>query len=201
MSLLKITTTPIEYEIKIERAKLQAKENNPQDLQDYQDAVRSQARNRARVSRPVAAQNTQKINEGAKSTTDFQNAARMRTAGKAVATTAANLVSNNISTAAENAKQTAGIETTEQKQMDFSSGLTNNVDFVLDDDMFVESFDTSNLTANSTQEWTVAKNDMEFVPGRFQMDIVQLPKVSIEYMGDFQYFPASANPDYEAPKA
>jgi len=38
MSLLKITTTPIEYEIKIERAKLRAKEQDVADIKRAQAA-------------------------------------------------------------------------------------------------------------------------------------------------------------------
>lgn len=198
MSLLKITTTPIEYEIKVERAKLRTKSNDPQSIEDYQETAR-QIRGQSRVNRAVTPQNVARLDESTQKTESFQNAARMRTAGKPVATETSNLVTDKIANASETAMQTAGVEASADKQVNFSSGLTDDTEFIIDEDMFVNSYDLSGMTSTLPQEWTVTKNDMEFVPGRFQMDIVQLPKVSIEYTGGFQYVPASADPNYEKP--
>ena len=43
----------------------------------------------------------------------------------------------------------------------------------------------------------MSKNELEFVPGRFKMEITQFPEVNIEYTGGFMYVPASADPEYE----
>lgn len=45
-------------------------------------------------------------------------------------------------------------------------------------------------------DWQVQKNVMEYVPGKYQMDILQYPKVEIEYLGSPTYVPPSADPNY-----
>jgi hypothetical protein len=54
---------------------------------------------------------------------------------------------------------------------------------------FVTKFDLSSLMQSSVNadwntEWNSSRREMEFVPGRFQMEITQYPKVTIEYLGD-----------------
>ncbi len=46
-------------------------------------------------------------------------------------------------------------------------------------------------------EWHVLKNTMEYIPGKIAMNITQYPSVSIEYLGEPIYAPPSANPNYE----
>ncbi len=46
-------------------------------------------------------------------------------------------------------------------------------------------------------DWEVNQNIMNYVPGKFEMVIKQYPKVLIEYLGDPNYVPPSANPNYE----
>ncbi|MEG1686297.1 MAG: DUF6470 family protein [Angelakisella sp.] len=47
-------------------------------------------------------------------------------------------------------------------------------------------------------DWKIAQSAMEFVPGRFSVEITQYPKLNIEYIGKPIYVPASADPDYQA---
>ena len=46
-------------------------------------------------------------------------------------------------------------------------------------------------------DWQIMKNLMDYVPGKFRMQILEYPKVSIEYLGEPNYVPPSANPDFE----
>lgn len=46
-------------------------------------------------------------------------------------------------------------------------------------------------------DWNVHRNIMEFVPGKFQLNITQYPRVEIEYVGDPNYIPPSSDPNYE----
>lgn len=46
-------------------------------------------------------------------------------------------------------------------------------------------------------DWQVQKNIMEYVPGKYQMDILQYPKIEIEYLGTPTYVPPSSDPNYE----
>ena len=61
-----------------------------------------------------------------------------------------------------------------------------------------------NLDYQPTQlefDWQTMKNSMEYVPGKYQMDILQYPKVQIEYLGTPTYVPPSADPNYEEQSA
>lgn len=45
-------------------------------------------------------------------------------------------------------------------------------------------------------DWQVLKNTMDYIPGKFQMEILQYPKIEIEYLGEPNYVPPSASPNY-----
>lgn len=47
-------------------------------------------------------------------------------------------------------------------------------------------------------EFKLSKGDFEFIPGSIEMNITQYPDVIIEYIGKPIYVPASADPDYVA---
>ncbi|MDR0469255.1 MAG: DUF6470 family protein [Peptococcaceae bacterium] len=49
-------------------------------------------------------------------------------------------------------------------------------------------------------EWQVLRDVMNYVPGSVRMTILQQPKVNIEYMGNPMYIPPSADPDYVDPE-
>jgi hypothetical protein len=49
-----------------------------------------------------------------------------------------------------------------------------------------------------SMDWDVhTRPNFEFIPGKVEFIINQMPKVEIEYVGDPLYFPKSANPNYE----
>lgn len=45
-------------------------------------------------------------------------------------------------------------------------------------------------------QWQLDKNVMEYIPGKAQLIIEQLPRVDIEYTGSPNYVPPSSAPDY-----
>ena len=47
-------------------------------------------------------------------------------------------------------------------------------------------------------EWEIMRNILNYVPGSIRMTILQQPSIEIEYMGGAMYFPPSANPEHEA---
>lgn len=51
--------------------------------------------------------------------------------------------------------------------------------------------------ASVEQNWNIEKNKMEYVPGKYHMEITQFPEVKIEYVGGMNYVPPSSAPDYE----
>lgn len=58
-------------------------------------------------------------------------------------------------------------------------------------------FDMSYTPVTQTFDWQMAKNTMEFIPGKFTMNIMQYPEVRIKYLGKPNYVPPSAAPDYQ----
>ncbi|MCI8649707.1 MAG: hypothetical protein HFG20_06290 [Anaerotruncus sp.] len=47
-------------------------------------------------------------------------------------------------------------------------------------------------------EWQIEQNVMNYVPGKFHIEVLQYPKIEIEYLGEPVYVPASAAPGYES---
>jgi len=61
--------------------------------------------------------------------------------------------------------------------------------------------DTDYIAASTQTDWEINQNVLDYVPGKFQMIIEQYPQVKIEYLGEPNYVPPSANPNYEEPVA
>lgn len=66
----------------------------------------------------------------------------------------------------------------------------------------VVSFDNGKLSINysmdgSGGEFMLDESQFEFVPGKIEVIINQMPGIEIEYLGDPIYFPRSADPNYE----
>ncbi len=51
--------------------------------------------------------------------------------------------------------------------------------------------------ASIEQNWDIEKNKMEYIPGKYHMEITQFPEVKVEYVGGMNYVPPSSAPDYE----
>lgn len=45
--------------------------------------------------------------------------------------------------------------------------------------------------------WKIMESTMDYVPGKFQMEILQYPKITIQYLGEPNYVPPSASPNYK----
>ena len=50
--------------------------------------------------------------------------------------------------------------------------------------------------AHLEMNWTLAKAQLNYVPGKFEVEIEQYPDVQIEYLGSPSYVPPSADPNY-----
>lgn len=181
MSLLKITTTPIEYEIKIERAKLRAKE---QDVAEIKKAQAAQIRKQQSADYKTDPSIVKEAQRAAQSSESYKTVARARVNSSGVRST----------TSAEITKF-SGQSITSDDQLranadSFDNVFTSVLHFAdYDSTDFVEKFDMSSFIGNNVKNelnyaWNSSKREMEFVPGRFQMEITQYPKVTIEYLGN-----------------
>ena len=52
--------------------------------------------------------------------------------------------------------------------------------------------------AKTNYHWNIKDNQYEYIPGSVRMRIIEKGDVSIEYIGDPNYVPPSANPNYES---
>ncbi len=46
-------------------------------------------------------------------------------------------------------------------------------------------------------DWHIMRNQMDYIPGKYQMNITQYPQVQIEYLGEPYYVPPSSAPNYQ----
>ena len=181
MSLLKITTTPIEYEIKIERAKLRAKE---QDVAEIKRAQAAQIRKQQTADYKTDPSIVKEAQKGAETSENFRSLARARVNQTGVRST----------TSAEITKFSGQSITSDDQLLanthSFDNVFTSVLHFAdFDSSDFVTKFDMSSLINSPdnndwNSSWNSSRREMEFVPGRFQMEITQYPKVTIEYLGN-----------------
>lgn len=194
--LLRITSTPIQYQYQVERARLEMKQ-----------AQNAQMRSRFK---PATLDMRQKNIEVRLDTTEARRSIGLENVG------------DKISQAAQKGLQVADSATDQYAKEGLAMAVPNGMSIaqiisqkILQENSFntttvflptsgpAISWDpaTLNIQYNASQlntEFTVQQNVMNFVPGKFQIIIEQYPKVQIEYLGDPNYVPPSANPNYTA---
>ena len=50
--------------------------------------------------------------------------------------------------------------------------------------------------SSSETDWQIMQNQMEYIPGKFHLNILQYPDVQVEYLAGPNYVPPSADPEY-----
>lgn len=200
MQLLKIKTTPIEYEIKIEHAELKQSQEQPRAERRTENAKLD-----------INTRDTQMRVDSSR----MRRNLNMKPNSEFIGENADKGVQNAMQKSAEYAqigKQLSQIQNGAKVSDVYRNKLLNEL--VSDSNVNVQvtqlgdpditwtppTIDLSYIKGDITTEWQVNKSEMEYVPGRFHMDIIQMPKVSIEYVGGPRYVPASADPNYEGEK-
>ena len=187
MQLINITSTPIEYKINIEAARLEMKQSdNPR----YQ-----MTQNQGRMN--IDAKNIQVRLDS----TRLRESLNLRDPGafaRYYGSQGQQTAYENIGERVQFGNQISQIQIVQQKALQQPTTYTT----------FIPSagWDISwqpqelNLDYQPTEmnfDWQVQKNIMEYVPGKYQMDILQYPKIEIEYLGTPTYVPPSSDPNYE----
>ena len=195
MQLLKITSIPIQYQIQIERARLEMRTEGNLDATVNRRPSQLQTRSRNIQMR--------------QDSTEMFASLDIKSIGR------------RIQEAAQQRKQ-AGMELTGQYAMDANKLGQKDMDIsqIVADKLFsrAESLDSKLVFLPSVGpaitwqpsdlqnsydpgavdfDWEVVRNAMDYVPGKFKMDILQYPKVQIEYLGEPNYVPRSSAPDYQ----
>lgn len=191
--LLQITTIPIQYELKIQKAQIQRKSGDVQlqitrdkgGLHIESEPVKIQIdTSRARSSVvPTTRQAMQQIAQKGKQAAQDATA-RYASEGKMLL----------------RAKMGEGSQVLQQiiqgrtalPTGEFQLGFipTAGADLQATDPQFTIEYQMDKLNF----DWRLNKGDFEFIPGKVEMNIVQRPEVKIEYLGKPMYVP----PSYEA---
>lgn len=87
-----------------------------------------------------------------------------------------------------------------QQRMMQSADITTQTEFIPSGKVRL-SYQPSDLSldyhAGSVEtEWQKQQNVMNYIPGKFSIEILQYPKVTVEWLGSPTYVPPSADPNY-----
>lgn len=198
MQLLQITVTPTRYELEIERAKLEYK-------QDFQPGASVQ------TTPPELKINT----ENGVMRLDTYEA--RKSLGFAT-------IGDRIKTGAENGKR--AILETMRERADMGNQMSNIHEGVTIGDIVKQkmqqttptqtvfipssgasmSYEPSEIRMSyqkgkTDYDWDIKRNSMSYVPGSVKLKIIEKGGIDVEYMGSPIYFPRSADPNYKEPAA
>ena len=198
MQLINITSTPIEYKINIEPGRLEMKQadNARQKMTSFPSELSIQSRNievRLDSTRMRASLNLRNPGEFAR----YYGSQGMQTAYENIGDRVQ--FGNKISQIQD------GVSISQVVQQKMLEQPTTYTTFIPSAGIDISwQPQQLNLDYQPTQlefDWQTMKNSMEYVPGKYQMDILQYPKVQIEYLGTPTYVPPSADPNYEEQSA
>ena len=198
MQLINITSTPIEYKINIEPGRLEMKQadNARQKMTSFPSELSIQSRNievRLDSTRMRASLNLRTPGEFAR----YYGSQGMQTAYENIGDRVQ--FGNQISQIQD------GVSISQVVQQKMLEQPTTYTTFIPSAGIDISwQPQQLNLDYQPTQlefDWQTMKNSMEYVPGKYQMDILQYPKVQIEYLGTPTYVPPSADPNYEEQSA
>ncbi len=199
MQLLEITTVPAKYELEIEHARLEMR----QDFQPSADVTQEYARLHLKTQPAELHIDTYE----ARKSLGFASAKDIIYNG---ARKGAQSIQDKTRQYVEQGKQMAqiekGIHVTDIVKREQSSKLNPPLQTVFLPSASAEisyqegslhtSFDEGELEYN----WDIMKNVMNYVPGSVRMKILEYPRVEIKYVGSPLYIPPSSDPNYVEPE-
>lgn len=198
MQLINISSTPIEYKINIEPARLEMKQadNARQKMTLDPSRLSIQSRNievRLDSTRMRASLNLRDPGEFARYYGSQGNQTAYENIGDRVQ------FGNQIAQIAD------GVSISQVVQQKALQQPTTYTTFIpsagVDMSWQPADLNLDYKPADLSFDWQTMKNIMEYVPGKYQMEILQYPKVSVEYLGTPTYVPPSADPNYEEKSA
>lgn len=198
MQLLKITNIPIEYNLSIEPARLEVKQAQNPRYQTNRDPsqMNIHAENiqvRLDTTQLRASLNQRNPNDFARYYGEKGNQAAYRAVGDAVQF-------GNQMTRIQDGVTIS--EIVRQKMLENPTTYTTflpsaGTDISWQPQELNLDYDPGSVTF----DWETMRNLMDYVPGKFQMNITQYPEVRIEYLGEPVYVPPSSSPTYEEESA
>ena len=192
--LINITTVPIQYELKIQNARLQYKASTAEvEISRNKGGMRIK-------SRPVKLNIDSFEARNSVVPTTARSVAQTAQQGKASAyeATAQLAQEGQLMLKAKIGEDVLGqifSNRLQQPTGEFELGFTPSEPVEL-------SYEAGDLIINYQMDklnfdWKVANGNFEFVPGDIELSITQHPEVRIEYVGGPIYVPPSADPNFE----
>lgn len=192
--LIKITTVPIQYELKVNNARLEYSRSSA-ELEIHKNEGGLSIKSRP-VKLNINSFNARNSVVPTTATSVKQAAEKGQQA--AYSATAQMVQEGNLLLKADIGQDAIGQilqQRTAQPTGEFQLGFTPSAPVDID-------YEAPDLTINYEMDklnfdLKVANGNFEFIPGDIEMSITQRPQVLIEYIGGPIYVPKSANPDYE----
>ena len=189
--LLRITTTPMKYELEIEHAKLEYKQEEPSAQYNNTPAKLTVA-NSSDVSVNISTYQARK-SLGLMDSADFtsQNASASQQA-----------LTQKIGEYAQIGSEMSQIQNGVSVGDIYRQKMLDSTNYQLYSAFLPStgaeiSWNPAQLNMNyqagsSSVDWDVSQNEFNFIPGSVRMKVTQLAAVNIEYLGGPLYFPPSA---------
>lgn len=194
MQLIKIKTIPIEYDIKIENARLVVADSEPARINQKSTPLRVTHKTENAKMRMDSSAMRSSI--GMKTPADVAREAPAKTQQTANSVTTDFVQQGNAMT---EQGMTIG-QYMKQKMlndMKTQTAITSVPSAPVDISWEPATIETN--VQKSEVDMSVQRPvcEMEFIPSSYSLEIKQLAEVEIEYIGGFQYVPPSSDPDYE----
>lgn len=173
MQLLKITSTPIEYKIKTHDGEYKEKEKT--------DNVDSSSSNNSSGNQQICytvslSTNNLKLADGQTFVSD--------SAMKSQQTSSGNIIYNKA-------------DIIKAQNADTKSPKKDDEVLVKPNKSSAKNTNSTKLTEEIVEETVEEEAGKEYVPGFVELEVLERPKVDIEYLGGFTYVPESSDPDYK----
>lgn len=194
MQLIRITTTPIEYELSTERARLEIVQDQVQAKMDTAPGLMEMRRKPTEV-RMDSFEFRKSIGLKSVATVSKEEAERGK---QAVLESMANYA--DVGNTLLHIEKGGNIPDTAFSQYfqratkgDLVLVPTSPIDISWEEGSLEMNFNPAKLNI----QWQPGRAKMKFVPGSVKMVIKQMPSIHFEYLGGFNYVPPSADPDYK----
>lgn len=194
MQLLKIKTIPLEYDVKIQNAKLSVEHTESAKLSQHTTPLQINMKTENVKVRMDYSE--MRSSMGMKTPADVAREAPAKTQQTANEVTAEYVRQGNAMT-----KQGMTISQYVKQRILNESVLDTNIGVApavpVDISWEPASTKASVKKSGVDIDWSKAARKMEFIPSSFKLVVRQLADVEIEYIGGPQYVPPSADPNFE----
>lgn len=193
MQLLKITNIPIKFKIETEAAHLQMKQADnakPEYKIDQPDMKIHTQNIQVRLD-------TTELRASLNQRSDTEFARYYAERGRK---TAYQSIGENVQMGNQMQNIQDGVTISQimkQKMMEQPTTYTTFLPAPTDISWEPAKMDFSYNPGSTKFDWHIMRNQMDYIPGKYEVSITQYPKVEIEYLGEPTYVPPSSNPNYE----